>query len=156
MRVRNFGKQLFDHSIRYWLLIALIGLALWLVPLPQSQAAAQERVFQVEAASFEFRPGTLRVNPGDRVRLEVAAQDVVHGLYVDGYRVSVQAEPGQTAVLSFVADRPGTFRLRCSVPCGPLHPFMIAKLQVGYNWLPLKALGLSVLAVLAVLWKGLR
>jgi len=61
---------------------------------------------------------------------------VVHGLYVDGYDVETVAEPGQPGRIVFVADRPGTFRLRCSVTCGDLHPFMVGKLRVGRNpWL---------------------
>jgi heme/copper-type cytochrome/quinol oxidase subunit 2 len=83
------------------------------------------------------------------VTIEFKAADVVHGLYLDGYSLNLIAEPGQTARLTFVADRPGTFRFRCSVTCGPLHPFMIGKLSVGPNWLLYRAIGLSLLSVIA-------
>ena len=62
------------------------------------------------------------------------------------------AQPGQTAHLTFVADRTGTFHFRCSVTCGALHPFMIGKLAVGPNWLLYRAAGLTVLAVIAGVW----
>lgn len=109
-----------------------------------------ERFFRVEAGDFAYSPAILHVNPGDTVTIELASTDVVHGLYVDGYDVSVTADPGQPATLTFIADRSGTFRLRCSVTCGALHPFMIGKLQVGSNLLLLRGIGLAFLAFLGI------
>jgi heme/copper-type cytochrome/quinol oxidase subunit 2 len=77
--------------------------------------------------------------------------DVVHGFYLDGYGVSVTADPGQTARLTFTADRSGSFRFRCNITCGALHPFMIGKLQVGPNTWLLRAIGLTLLAALSLL-----
>jgi heme/copper-type cytochrome/quinol oxidase subunit 2 len=105
--------------------------------------------FRIEASSFAYAPAELRVAPGDTVTLELAPTDYVHGLFLDGYELEIQADPGQPARLTFVADRAGSFRFRCSVTCGPLHPFMIGKLNVGTNWTWLRALGLAALAVMA-------
>jgi hypothetical protein len=58
-----------------------------------------------------------------------------------------QRGSGPDYPLTFVADRPGTFRLRCSVTCGAMHPFMIGKLQVGNNNLLLRGSGLALLLV---------
>jgi plastocyanin len=134
----------------------LAAVVFLLAPLPLPLTAPAERHFRVEAGSFEYTPAILRVNPGDHVTIDVVAQDVVHGIYIDGYDLSVSADPGQTARLSFTAARAGAFRFRCSVTCGPLHPFMIGKLYVGPNMLYWKAAALSGLAVLSVLflvWK---
>jgi heme/copper-type cytochrome/quinol oxidase subunit 2 len=130
-----------------WLLAVLAVAGILLVPLPDPTHAPATRIVRVDASSFEYTPSIVRVNPGDRVTLEVIATDVVHGLYLDGYDLSVTADPGQTARLRFVADRPGVFRFRCSVTCGPLHPFMIGKLYVtgGTLWWR----GLAALAVAA-------
>jgi nitrous-oxide reductase len=69
---------------------------------------------------------------------------------VDRYNVSVEADPGQSATLTFVADKPGSFRFRCNITCGAMHPFMIGKLTVGSNnWL-YRSIGLAGLAVLGV------
>ena len=82
--------------------------------------------------------------------LQLVSNDVVHGLYVDGYDVSVEADPGQTATLTFTADKPGSFRFRCNITCGAMHPFMIGKLNVGSNnWL-YRSIGLALLAVVGV------
>jgi heme/copper-type cytochrome/quinol oxidase subunit 2 len=70
---------------------------------------------------------------------------------VDGYDISVEADPGQTATLTFTADKPGSFRFRCNVTCGAMHPFMIGRLNIGTNnWL-FRSIGLATLAVLGTL-----
>jgi hypothetical protein len=78
--------------------------------------------------------------------------DVVHGLSIDGYKLATTADPGQTARLTFVADRRGSFRFRCTMTCGNLHPFMIGKLQVGQNTLLWRAILLSGLALVGGTW----
>jgi heme/copper-type cytochrome/quinol oxidase subunit 2 len=99
-----------------------------------------------------FTPAVISVNPGDSVTVELVSNDVVHGLYLDGYGMSVEADPGQPAALTFVADRHGTFRFRCSVTCGPLHPFLIGKLQVGSRDLLWRAAAIAGLITAALGW----
>jgi heme/copper-type cytochrome/quinol oxidase subunit 2 len=110
----------------------------------------------VEARSFEYSPSVITVARGDRLTIELVATDVMHGLFIDGYDQSITAEPGQTARLTLVADREGTFRIRCSVSCGPLHPFMVGKLNVGTNWLLWRAVGVALLAAIAVVMGSRR
>jgi heme/copper-type cytochrome/quinol oxidase subunit 2 len=135
--------------------IALV-LAALLVPLPVMGAVPQERHITVSARSFAFEPGTVRVNRGDTVIISLESTDVVHGLYLDGYGVSAQAEPGRPGQLRFVADRRGAFRFRCNVACGSLHPFMIGKLVVGPNLTWLRALAATLITAagaMVLFWK---
>jgi len=131
------------------LLFATAGLVVAFAPLPVRSVAPQERTFQIDARQYAYSPSELLVNPGDIVTFELVSNDVVHGLYVDGYGISVEADPGQTATLTFVADRPGSFR--CNVTCGAMHPFMIGKLTVGANHWLYRGIGLAILAALGVL-----
>lgn len=126
--------------------------SLALAPLPTTTIAPQDRFFRVEAKDFGYFPSLLKVNPGDWVTIELASQDVVHGIYLDGYDLEMQADPGNPSRISFIANKSGSFRIRCSVTCGALHPFMVGKLQVGVNWLFWKALGSAFLAALAGFW----
>jgi heme/copper-type cytochrome/quinol oxidase subunit 2 len=56
----------------------------------------------------------------------------------------VRVEEGQTKDIRFTATRPGTYRFRCAVTCGALHPFMIGQLVVEPN-VPFAAAGIVVL-----------
>ena len=134
-----------------WVIFGLVAFLVVFAPINlQAVTSNSERVFHIEADDFAYSPAVLHVNPGDRVTIELASSDVVHGLYVDGYDVSVIADPGQPASLSFIANLPGTVRLRCSVTCGALHPFMTGKLQVGSNLLLWRSIGLAFVAMLGV------
>ena len=130
----------------------IAGFVVAFAPLPESRSIPTDRTFQVGASSFEFTPAVLNVNPGDRVTIELTSTDVVHGLYLDGYDLQVTSDPGQTASLTFVADRNGSFRFRCSVTCGDLHPFMIGKLRVGSNTLLWRSVGLTAVVMAAAVW----
>ena len=142
----------------HWILIGLAALTIAFGPFPiafaerAASAAPTDHHFRIEASSFQYTPEAISVNPGDRVTLDLVATDVVHGLYLDGYDLNVTADPGQTASLSFIADRSGTFRFRCSVTCGALHPFMIGKFSVGNNDLLWRGIGLALLAVFGSVW----
>lgn len=113
-------------------LISLLSVSLGnLLPLPA--AAPQTREFTVSARQFSYSPERIGVNKGDRVILRLQPRDVSHGIYVDGYGVETHAAPKTEGVVEFVADSPGTYRFRCSVTCGVMHPFMIGEVEVKPN-----------------------
>ena len=139
------------NSRFFLLLFVMAGLVVAFAPLPVPTIAPQERTFRIDARQFAYSPSELKVNSGDTVTIQLLSTDVVHGLYVDGYDVSIEADPGQTATLTFVADKPGSFRFRCNVTCGAMHPFMIGKITVGTNnWL-FRSIGLAALAIAGVM-----
>ena len=136
-----------------WVAMAGVIILVVLLPIPARATAPIERTFRIQASRFEYSPAILSVNPGDRVTIELAAKDVVHGLSIDGYDLETSADPGQTARLTFVADRQGSFRFRCTMTCGNMHPFMIGKLQVGQNNLLWRGMLLAGLVFIARAWR---
>lgn len=132
-------------------LLAVAAALLLVIPSPAA-ANPQFRRFTVDARQFEYTPGRFEVNIGDRVALTLTASDVVHGFYLDGYRIEHRIEPGQTVTIEFVADQAGKFRYRCSVSCGPLHPFMIGELVVGPNVPFSQAVGFVLIALVGALF----
>ena len=140
------------RDLKFQIVLVVLTIAVLTVPVPLTRAAPQERHVRIEASQFQYTPSVINVNPGDKVTIDLTSNDVVHGLYVDNYGVSTTADPGQTTRLTFVADRAGTFALRCFAPCGPLHPFMVGKLNVGPNWLLWRAIGVAGIAAFAGWW----
>ena len=143
-------------KMRWWmaygLLVGVGALVVAFAPLPaMDHVQPAERTIRVEASQFAYSPSIINVNPGDRVTIQLVSTDVVHGLYVDGYGISVQADPGQTQTLTFVANRPGSFRIRCNVTCGAMHPFMIGKLNVGGSSTLIRSIGLALIGVAGML-----
>ncbi len=135
---------------------ALIAAAIALLPTP-AEAIDNEVTVAIEASQYAYEPNVIDVSLGQRVVLELSSSDVVHGIYLDGYDLDVVTDPGKTARLSFIADKPGTFRFRCSVTCGPLHPFMIGQLKVEPNPKVRRIVGGSLSALLfgiALAWRN--
>jgi heme/copper-type cytochrome/quinol oxidase subunit 2 len=154
MRLNNLGDLLGSRTGNrlVWILIIGSGMLLAFAPLPGlSHSSPQSRSIRIEANQFAYLPGQFHVNPGDLVTIELVSTDVVHGLYVDGYDLSVQSDPGQPAYLTFTADKTGSFRFRCNVTCGALHPFMIGKITVGVNHWLYRGSGLAFLFVVGML-----
>lgn len=131
------------------LILVIIGLVVAFAPVPVQSVAPEARTFQIDARQFAYSPSELKVNPGDTVTIQLVSTDVVHGLYVDGYDIFVEADPGQTSTLIFVANKPGSFRIRCNVTCGAMHPFMIGKLTVGTDSWLFRSIGLAVLGLIS-------
>ncbi len=111
----------------------LFAVAAMLTPLPLNAASAQTHTIQINARQFAFEPASMQVQRGDTIVLHFESLDAAHGLFIDGYDVNLHAEPGKSADVTFVADKPGKFKIRCSVSCGVLHPFMIGELEVEPN-----------------------
>jgi heme/copper-type cytochrome/quinol oxidase subunit 2 len=132
------------------MVIGLLAMAIVLVPDPIVLAASAEQHFRIEASQFQYTPETLQVHPGDHVTIDLVSTDVVHGLYITA-SISMSRLIG-TAAHTRLWLIVGTFRVRCSVTCGALHPFMIGKLNVGSNDLLWRAIGLGGLAVIAGAW----
>ncbi len=137
-------------SIRLILPFALLALLVLVIPFP-ARPVSQVRYIDLDSSQFEFSPHRIRVNQGDRVIINLTASDVVHGFYLDGYGIEQRVEPGISQQIEFVADRRGKFRYRCSVSCGPIHPFMIGEFIVGPNIPFWRAVAFSTVVLLGML-----
>ncbi len=115
------------------LLMTVAGVAMTRTgPADQSEpiSGQVDKEFTIWARQFDFVPAVITVGQGDHVRVNFKSADVTHGFYIDGYGVNVKVNGGQTESVDFIADQAGTFKFRCSVTCGPFHPFMAGKFVV--------------------------
>lgn len=117
-------------------LLGMMGLVLALVVLPARGATEQSatREFEITAQQFNYTPNIIRVNKGDRVKITLSAEDVMHGFYVEGYGIDLKSWTSKKDSAEFIADKTGKFHFRCSVTCGAMHPFMIGELIVEPNY----------------------
>lgn len=67
-----------------------------------------------EVSTYRWDPGTLVVNQGDRVTLEIVGiNGDEHPFTIEGYWISDVVRRGRVTRLSFVADKPGIFKIIC-------------------------------------------
>jgi plastocyanin len=80
-----------------------------------------------EVSAYVFMPSQVIVNEGDEVTLEVVGiNGAEHPAVIEGYDVEFTARRGQLTSVTFLADKPGVFRILCDVH----HPSMHAELIV--------------------------
>lgn len=160
MTKKTFGVTVWVVAL---LILGALLLAGWRQPKPV------DRSITIEAQKYGYTPAVIKVNKGDRITLRLKAKDVTHGFFLEGYDLDAKARPEMPAFwvrrpstredyrtvqeVSFVADREGKFRYRCSVTCGYMHPFMQGELLVEPNRLFPASVLLSVgVTLLTLLW----
>lgn len=75
---------------------------------------------------------TIHVHKGDRVVLKLKSSDVIHGFSLKDLGIFLDDGilPGKVRLVSFVADRAGTFTFSCNAICGANHEKMQGTLVV--------------------------
>ena len=110
---------------------------LTLKPHPEAIKKGEERI---ERTTIDGRPATvvhgtlirstitpdiIRVRQGDLVRIHLTnvetTPDATHGFAICEYNINASVEPGETATIEFIADKPGVFAFYCTEFCSPLH-----------------------------------
>ncbi len=89
------------------------------------------KTMEVSAYQYGFDPDPIVVEKGDRVRLVVRSEDVLHGVEIAEFNARDDfIPPGKPHVIKFVADKQGIFPVVCSVYCGERHDDMVGTLIV--------------------------
>jgi len=72
----------------------------------------------------------LHVPVGRPVKLVMTSEDVIHDVYVPGFRVKADVIPGRYTSLWFEPTKPGRYHLFCAEYCGTRHSGMIGEVVV--------------------------
>ena len=72
----------------------------------------------------------LHVPVGRAVKVTFTSEDVLHSLYVPGFRVKADAIPGRYSSIWFTATKTGEYHLFCAEYCGTKHSGMIGTVYV--------------------------
>ncbi len=92
------------------------------------------REFRISAAQWNFEPGIIKVNPGDKVRFIVTSTDLMHGFTISELKVNLYLPSGVEVVHEVVVPpdiAEGTYEIHCNI-CGTIgHPHMEGSIIVG-------------------------
>lgn len=70
----------------------------------------------VNGGNFYFKPNIIKVKQGDTVNVTFVNDDGVHDFKIDEFKVAAnQLKVGEQEVITFVADKKGSFEYYCSV-----------------------------------------
>ena len=107
------------------LIVALLVSVLGPSPGPEIELVARQ------PAAGGWSRERIVVSQGERVRLRIRSEDVVHGFAIG--RMGVDAgpiEPGKVVTVEFLADQAGEFTFYCTIWCDPNHARMRGVLEV--------------------------
>ena len=72
----------------------------------------------------------LHVPVGRAVKLIMTSEDVIHDVFVPGFRVKADVIPGRYTQIWFEPTRPGRYHLFCAEYCGTRHSGMVGEVIV--------------------------
>ena len=111
----------------------IVGLAAALMAIGiggHAQSPASGREIRLTAEKYDFKPDTVTVKKGDRIKLVITAADHDHGFKIDAFHINEKLPKGQAVTVEFIADQTGEFPFQCSQFCGLGHKKMKGKLVV--------------------------
>lgn len=125
-------KELFALTVVFIIFVAfpasLFAYQTWLTRAPDGRVIA---LTANAPANGGWQPDTIRVNVGERVRLQISATDVVHGFEIPAFGLTVdEILPGHVEQVEFVATRAGRFPFACTRWCSADHWRMRGTIEV--------------------------
>lgn len=109
-----------DH-VRVWTLVFVLGTLL----LTGCSTRPEEQVREIRMVTkqFDYDPPVIRIKQGERVRLVVESEDVIHGFGILEWNINRQVLPGEPMVIDLRPEKAGEFQIVCTVFCGTGHAY---------------------------------
>lgn len=108
--------------------------AIWDVKDARIERNGSNVVVHMTAVRSNFEPNTIEVNQGDHVTIYLTnieqTTNEIHGFGLEEYNLQIEADPGETKTIEFVANKPGVFAYYCTKFCSALHQEMQGYLLV--------------------------
>ena len=141
-------RKIVNHSLLFIVSATLLALGTYL-SLPESiRAASQDvQVIEITAKKYEYSNSPVHVKVGNKVQLKITAIDHDHGFKIGSVpddassndKVGLvfaseqecwQLKKGETTMIEFVAQTPGTYSFKCCHTCGLGHKGMKGRIIV--------------------------
>lgn len=81
-------------------------------------------MWKVQHQTGQREINELHVPVGEKIKLTLTTEDVLHDFYVPAFRAKVDVVPGRYTTMWFEATKPGKYRLYCAEYCGLNHSGM--------------------------------
>jgi heme/copper-type cytochrome/quinol oxidase subunit 2 len=131
-------KKHVKRSRQQLLSISLLGFALsFFVPSSVRAQTQEVQVIEITAKKYEYSGSPIHVKLGSKVQLKINATDHDHGFKIDGdtsggtHGLVFTSEQdcwllkkGETTIIEFLAQTPGTYTFKCCHTCGLGHKGM--------------------------------
>ena len=112
-------------------LCTFVSVAALTVGLAAGPAMSGPRQITLKAKKFEWDPAKIEVRVDEVVEVTLLSEDVKHGFICKGLKIkAVKFKKDQPAMITFTAERPGTFRFKCADFCGLGHRRMKGEVVV--------------------------
>jgi nitrosocyanin len=81
-----------------------------------AETATDVRIIDLEAGSFYYKPSTITVKKGEKVKIIMKSVDMMHDFNIDELGVKIPiTKSGETSTVEFTAEQVGSFEYYCSV-----------------------------------------
>lgn len=81
-----------------------------------NQNIREARPFDITASNFRFSESEIRVKRGDEVKIRLSNTEGMHNWVIDEFNAKTETiTAGQSAEVTFVADKTGTFEYYCGI-----------------------------------------
>ena len=142
--MRGTMKKHVNRSKLQLLSMSLLGVALSFSGPSSVRAQTQEvQVIEITARKYEYSGSPIHVKLGSKVQLKINATDHDHGFKIDGdtsggtHGLVFTSEQdcwllkkGETTLIEFLAQTPGTYTFKCCHTCGLRHKGMKGEIIV--------------------------
>lgn len=81
------------------------------------------------ASNFKFDQAEYTAKAGEKTKVSLSIKEGIHAVKISGNGVDIELDK-QNASKEVTFDKPGTYTIVCSLPCGPGHEQMVSKLVV--------------------------
>ena len=85
---------------------------------------AKQWMWKIQHPDGRAEINELHIPVGQKFRLIMASEDVLHSFYIPAFRTKADVVPGRYTGLWFEANKIGTYRLFCAEYCGTSHAAM--------------------------------
>lgn len=85
------------------------------------QRGNEGRVVRITASKFEYAPSRIELRKGESVTLELISLDRIHGFNIPGLGLRADVLPAQSARVTLIPGKVGTYPFLCDIFCGEGH-----------------------------------